>query len=425
MWRPGTSRTEFDGELLIWTDDARFTMPRLAGAVMIHLDGAVTLSQLADDAAAAFEIPTGPARVLVATAAAELGAYGAVDGLVLPPEGLQPVRSPLEADEALILGESTRVDPDTGAELRVVTDVDASGNIFTLEHLPDGRRRITTELVVGTGTAEQELLALALEGNRSMAELVPVDSCLGSKLRNLDHVPLISFTCVDGQVRSVRCHDTVVAEGIGELVGSDRASTERGPIEAFVVTPLEGDGPLRIYDGGGQRRGRPRDPAESVAVVDQVLGEVMTAADGQRGDGPIPVDLVLVTGPEEMCVLVPFGALEPTGTVAGLARRGWTPTWGRAELAENGSVHVPSAVGASRQAGSGLTVVCPSGAHLSDLEKVKRLLVDGQAESEHRGRIVERLRLFADSLLWRSLDGPLPEVLAAMSPVVDRAGVGD
>lgn len=345
-WSPPTGRLEVDGQLLVWTGaDGLLTVSPMGAAVAVHLDGTAVLAELAEDLADAAALPIEAARAAVASMAVELQAWGAIEGV---PVADVPVLSDPVEPESDKAREFVRPDPVTGQDVRVVVEV-IDGNQVTTEHLPDGRRRVTTEFTITSGFddaagAAEAIAAAVLAGERSAAELVPPDSCLGAKLRDGDHVPLINIRCVDGQVRSVRCHDARVAAELCRRVGDRSVTTgERGPVEAFVVSPLEGDGPVRIYDGRGSRRGRPRTAGEAVDVVDQILGERMVAAGGHPA-GRLPLSAALVHRGDHG-VLVPPDSLGEPRVARDLIAAGWTPTWGAAEVLNGGAVSPPSAWG--------------------------------------------------------------------------------
>ncbi len=200
--------------------------------------------------------------------------------------------------------------------VRVEHGTDPQGNKQTIEHLVGGGRRITSEITYAFGDGElavkdaERLAEQLMDGARSAAELVPRDSCLGSKLRNDEDVPLFTMRCDDGRLRSVRCHDRRVLERLTELAGGRAVEPpERGPIEAFVVTPLEGEGPLRVYDHRGVRRGRPRTVEDAVQVVDQLLGEAV--ARGGRAPGGIVVLNGHIARRGDEALLLARDAVEP------------------------------------------------------------------------------------------------------------------
>ena len=339
-WRPDVARAEVGGELVVWSAAGVFSVGLVAAVVARFLDGQVSLAQLVDDVADAAEVPLEAARDLVGGMAVELANLAAIVGVAVPePPSVSDTdgaaTAPAAGSGGPEAGETTAVDPETGEEIRVVTAVDADGHLVTTEHLSDGRWRTTTTMTFSAGQVPQALAAAqALAGDRSLAELVPLDSCLGSKLRNHDDVPLVRRRGAAGRVRSVRSHPPAVVGRVRDLFGEAREEADRGPIEAFVVTPLEGSGPVRVFDGQGRRRGRPRSVDAVVAVVDHILGEREAEAlfIADPGGAPVPLSLVLVVGAHGEGHLVPLDALQGVGLVHRLESAGFRPTWGRAVL---------------------------------------------------------------------------------------------
>ncbi|MEO6630025.1 MAG: hypothetical protein ABIP03_15830 [Aquihabitans sp.] len=443
-WKSGVARAELGSELVMWSDAGLFNVERVAGVVAQFLDGEVTLATLAEDLAATAEVPLEHARALVASLAVELTALHALVGTELPE---LPAAEPVApaSGEMSGLGETTAVDPESGEEIRVVTEVSPDGNVVITEYLPDGRRRVSTTMTFATGPDAAGLAAAeALAGDRSVAELVPCDSCLGSKLRNHDDVPLVSVRGADHKVRSVRCHDAAVAERLRALAGERLATSgERGPVEAFVVTPLEGSGPLRIFDGRGQRRGRPRSVEEAATVVDQILGEkaavssfasrqtdtpdavaidVAEAREPQASGaptGPVPLGLALLGSGDGRAWLVPLELLDGWGLASRLKRAGLSPTWGRAVLGANGQISAPSAV--SSPAVSVLTaeVLVEGAAGLSPAERLQLLFGDDALLGDphvNRAELLARVAALAETLRWSSLEQPLAVHLGVDRP---------
>ncbi len=349
-WRSDVARIDHSSGSVVWGQAGLFDLEPIGLAVSAHFDGELSLAQLADDLAAAAEAPIEVARSVVASLAIELTSLAAIEGVdsSAPPSraGGAAVRvsAPTVARRPNVVGESIRLDSGTGEEIRVVTEAGPNGALVTTEYLPNGRRRMYGSVTFSTDQIDQAATAAeVLAGDRSAAELVPADTCLGFKLRNDESVALVSRRGPDGRVRSVRCHDAEVAEVLRSRFGAVNESVERGPIEAFVVTPLEGCGPVRIYDGVGRRRGRPRSSADAAAVVDQILGERETAsvAGVELPGAPLPLPLVLVGGPDGVDHLVPLDSLRGVGLVNRLVSSGYRPTFGRAVLSDDGVVTSP------------------------------------------------------------------------------------
>ena len=424
-WAPSSGRRLVSDELVVWSERSLFSVSPAAAAVAIHFDGNLTLAALVDDVVAAVDAPVAAAQRLVATVSLELYGRGAVLGMSVPapPQAAGPKDSMSEAEKESRpeVGEFLRVDPTTGAEHRVVTEMGPTGDVMTTEFLPDGRRIVTTTLTIGGDDRNALEAVQAITGDRSLAELVPPDSCLGSKLRNDEETPLVTIRCADDRLRSVRCHDPEVAEALraraGELLERDGS---RGPIEVFVVTPLEGDGPARIYDGHGGRRGRPRTVGQAVDVVDQILGERTVEESGDaRRTNLLTLPFLLIGGPNDEGFLVPPDALEVPGLVANLLRHGWTPTWGDAEVTSDG-VRAPSALGGAAAAAPHVTVLLPGVESVEPAQRSLMLLeplVRKLASDEEKPHAIDRGRLLdlavglVETAEWRSIMEPLDEYL--------------
>lgn len=345
-WTVDTAWVEIDTQLLVWTAAGDlFALSTVGSVVARYFDGSIDLATLAEDLADAAAVPLEQARWHLAAIAVELQRWGAIEGVVID-DPVEPDAGAVEAAPAVVSEAFTRLDPVTGDEIRVTVEPGADGTTVTTEPLPDGLRRVTTEMSftsgVGSSDPMAELVAEVLDGTRSVAELVPAESCLGSKLRNADDVALISIRCPDGAIRSVRCHDDDVAARLRTAAGDRLATGERGPVEAFVVTPLEGSGPVRVYDGLGRRRGRPRSVAETVTTIDEILGEVTTRH--RTGiDAPLALAMYLAVRADR-AVLLPAETLEDYRNRRDLRRAGWSTSAGVAMVHPDGRLARPSAL---------------------------------------------------------------------------------
>lgn len=417
-WRTTAASVVSNGEMIVWTEVDLFSMERVAGALAGAVNGCVTLADLAADLEAVTELPADSARSVVAATTLELCSLGAYDSVELPDQPPASSSSELDYHAAqqtlgqLVTESSERmvVDPDSGETIRVVSGLGPQGQRITTEYLTDGRRRITTSTEFAVASNESDTTAAGvLAGERSVAELVPADSCLGSKLRNHDDVQLISFRCSDNRIRSVRCHSNEVANLLREharerLVPGD----ERGPTEAFVVTPLEGVGPLRVYDGHGERRGRPRSSSEAASIVDQILGECATneprPVDGAAADVTVRLELALTSNPAGQAFLVPMHDLLERRTHKRLKQAGWTLTWGHAVLHPDGMVVAPSAFGTPAIRSSNPDILTTSSRAESLPQRVQTLLGPSANERDIRQSLLERAISLATSAHWRPMD---------------------
>lgn len=323
-----------------------------ASVIARFFDGEATLAELAEDFADAGEVSIEQARALVARTAAELQARSVVRG-VPPLESLDDVA--LVSDQGVAAdGESDRTEVDGGPEdlsgVRIEHGVADDGSQVVTEHLPDGSRRVTVshQYSPGQGDAVADDVARIAEevfgGRRSVAELVPAQTCLGQKLRIDGDAVLVNIRCDDGLVRSVRSDDLEVVQRLRDLAGDRADDDERGPVEVFVTKPFEGDGPRRVYDGEGARRGRPRTTDDVVALAGRLLAEATV----RDGGAPEAISLgfeLLLCG--DVGLLVPGERLDHLDVRRSLRAAGWIPTGARAVLREDDLFGVPSVISES------------------------------------------------------------------------------
>lgn len=348
-WAPDVARCSAGGQLFVWAGDVIVELPAVARALVEHFDGVATLDELAEDLAFAADQPLGWARRVAVDAVNLLEGNGAILGIQRPeqspsPETLNGSTAPTVDTPAESLTESTAIDPETGETVRITTEVAEAGNVVTTEYFPDGRRRISTTMTIDSASDDPEVQRV-FTGDRSPAELIPSDSCVGSKLRNSDDVPLLSFRGSDGRVRSVRCHSDEVAEALRSR-GADCLveSGERGPVLAFVVTPLEGVGPTRVYDAFGRRRGRPRGIDEVVDLIDGLFVAHRLAVEEPNATSLVPLRLTALHRGDEVA-LVSEAALEGAEDRSAWRRDGWAITWSRGALDGGGELTAPTELG--------------------------------------------------------------------------------
>ena len=426
-WSPEAVREAVRAGAVVWTDKAIVVLPQPRSALAGQFDGVVTLAETAADLAAVTGLSIAGARVQTAATAVQLAEIGAVEGVPLAPPAtaagsdMEPsgTGGHAEADresnpssQPTLPDEIQWTHPDTGEVVRSVTAIGPDGNRIVTDHFPDGRRIVTTEVVIESGSAEDAMrIAGALTGDRTPAELVPPDSCLGSKLRNADDVELVSICGSDGRLRSVRCHDEGVAAALRRLAGDSEASQGRGPIEVFVTSPLEGRGPLRIYDGYGLRRGRPRTEEEAVRVVDEILGERTTAQRPVDPTAPVAVPCMLVVGTDQ-ALLVPERALRNGRTTSVLRAAGWEPSAARAEIHPDGTVSRPGALTSPAHfRHDQVTLVLPGASELSQGDLVLSLLAAEAATPVERAVVLSRLADFTGNARVAEFDDLWPVLL--------------
>ena len=261
-----TAIVKLDGQYVVWPPHSGPGAIDATGSIVAdYFDGAATVAELAEDFAEAAQITLVASRTLVGDLVDRLATSGVLDTHENRDNQLA----------AFDLSEPS----DFAAELAGALAGAGSPEIHT-ERLPDGRTRLSTQFEIESGDtrARSRLIAEILAGNRSIAELVPADSCLGYKLRIGQPAAEITVDLGDSNA-SIRCDDPVVESALRRSLGTHICDGERGPTIAFVVAPLEGNGPCRVFDAAGRRRGRPRTPDEIVDVISQLLAERVNARD--------------------------------------------------------------------------------------------------------------------------------------------------
>ena len=261
-----TAIVKLDGQYVLWPQHSGPGAINVTGSIVADFfDGVATVRVLAEDFAEAAGITLAAGRSLVGELVDQLTASGALDSHQASAKR-QPASEPDNPS-------------DFAAELAGALAGAGSPEIRT-EHLPDGRTRLSTQFELESGDiqARSRLIAEILAGNRSIAELVPPDSCLGYKLRIGQPAAEITLELGDSNA-SIRCDDPAVESALRLALGTYIVDDGKGPTIAFVVAPLEGDGPCRVFDAAGRRRGRPRTPDEVIDVVSQLLAERVSALD--------------------------------------------------------------------------------------------------------------------------------------------------
>lgn len=235
-------------ELVVWTARGMGVLDPLSSAIVTLLDGEVTVAKLVDDVAHVVGRGIDSAWEIVLGLIGSLDEMGALIGL----DGCS--------------ANNTTTDG-------VATAPATSEPVVTQRS--DGRWEITATVSLAGGGEEprDDVSAGLMEGVHSVAELVPPDSCLGVKLRLGDDIDEFRLVVPDdrgGGALAVRCSAPVLTPQLRNLAPAYDGSA---PVEAFVIAPLEGDGPVRVFDGRGRRRGRPRSSAQVVSLVAALLGE--------------------------------------------------------------------------------------------------------------------------------------------------------
>lgn len=335
-WATDVATCPMGDDLIVWAPGGFTQLTSAAAVVARFFDGTVTLAELANDLAAATGLHHEWSSQTVREVAEQLCRSDALTGvdisdLRVDADGsMSPSEVPISASGGVV--EETQI-PGVGKDdcVRVTEEVREDGTVLRTETLADGRRRISATMEIGGHL--DFLGSLVTVNGRSPAELIPLDSCVGSKLRNHEDVPLLSFRCSDGELRSIRCHSAEVEHGLVEL-GCVRVHPDdrRGPIVAFVVAPLEGVGPIRIYNGNGQRHGRPRSAAEAIRVVDGLLG-AYAASNTTR----VLADISTLMRDDEL-LMVPAEWTTDIDRVRRWRRDGWQPSWASTSLDTDGEL---------------------------------------------------------------------------------------
>jgi hypothetical protein len=354
-WSKDEAVRDLDHHLVGLGPTGLLVLPPPASVLARYFDGESTLAELAEDLAAAADASLDQARWMTAMTTIELHSIGILHGVQapVPPEatGVVEPDGPTAAETGPGAAVTTvRLDPATGEERLVEQYIDDDGNPVTIEHQADGTRRVTVEHTYQIGQGDQaasdagRLAEELMGGRRSVAELVPAGTCLGQKLRIDEEPEVVSIRCADGLVRSVRCHDpavcAVLSERAGDLLAPDGT---RGPVEAFVTTPFEGDGPWRVYDGRGERRGRPRTVDDVVDLVDRLLGEATLAGGAADGSGVMLATTLARRGAQALLV---HRALETDFRARGeLRRAGWDLTGASAVVYEDRTIGTATVFG--------------------------------------------------------------------------------
>lgn len=235
--RHGTTTTFVDGDLIYRSRSGLLdAIDRFAALIVPHLDGIATVRDLARDLAAALAEPEPSVQAHVARSLRKMARADALGGF----------------DSDLLSYEDE------------VSDI-------AVEHLSDGRTRSTVSVrLSASNPVDRVLVAGLLAGERSIADMIPEDSCLGQKLRLQSRAERVVFS-LGGRCVAVRCEHRptlgVLLARVAQMHGGS------GPTVAYVSGPLEGKGPPRIYDGAGQRVGRPRDEHAAADVVGYLCNE--------------------------------------------------------------------------------------------------------------------------------------------------------
>lgn len=337
--------------IAMWGVGTSFTINMVGSALVEHMDGSASLRELAEDLAMAGDIPEPTARHVVATLVHELTTRHALDDAPTRPAGISRslggdrTMGDSELHSGLTVTNDSPVlrGQDADSKMRTTIVEGPNGGQVTTDYYADGSRRVSTTLNIAS--TDHDRIPRSLLDGRSPAELVPPESCLGMKLRLAEPATVVEVPFVDRSI-SVRCTDPVFVRELELTFEGARSRSaggrNHGSVEAFVVPPLEGDGPLRIFDGRGRRRGRPRSRHEALAIVDQILAERVHAIEPDSVPYDVPVAARILGTPDGGSFLVPPGILGRRHILAEFRRLGLWVSWTNAELTETLEAIVPT-----------------------------------------------------------------------------------
>ena len=260
------------------------------------LDGTTPLLELAEDLTAALEVTSAAASQILEGLVRDLAEAGAVSGVEDPPEPVEPESS---AEASTSSEEAEFPEPGPGV-IRTITQ-EAGGNTVVTDLHPDGSRHITTQMTMSMSAFSPG----GDPGGRSPAEQMPPDSCLGNKLRLGSPASSLALEIDENRVL-IRCDDPEIVAHLRSTlpVVPDATPDDWGPTEIFIVRPLEGVGPPRIFDRMGGRRGRPRSTHDVAFQVAELLAERLNATAQRSESERLPLRAAAVYGADG-CVLVP------------------------------------------------------------------------------------------------------------------------
>ena len=282
---PGTSLRAIPSGGLMWGRNYPVVfIPWPEFGLIEHLDGTSPSAELLEDLCEACELDPAATNERVLNALGEL-----VDlGLVLDPD--QP-RDPSVPSVVVDRRSTTVTNPDGTTTVTISTTLEAGATGATTGAYLETKR-----------------------GLRSLAELMPGTSCSGTRLRPDDAADLLQLAWPDEPV-TVRSTDPR-ASALLRSLGAMPARRHRGPTAAFVIAPLEGEGPSRVYDAYGARVGRARTTEEAVE-------HVFAAIDRTRPltRPSLAFDVAAIRSGDR-CVLVPTALLAMPRLTSALRARG-------------------------------------------------------------------------------------------------------
>lgn len=270
---------------VVWTAEGTPTiLDPISYATLEFLDGATSLIELTEDVAYAWRVPLELAESHVLKAAQPFLRVGAHSPSV-----------------------------DAAARPHRVTTVN-----------DDGTTTVETTITISTDRTEVGVVLHLPDGDRSVAELLPGDSCLGAKLRNGAEMAQVTFEW-DGVPFSVRTDDDDVHQALLEHGGHSDVD-DRGPVFAFALRPLDGVAPVRVYDATGRRVGRPR---STVAVL-EAIEDAVSALLPRRSQ--VALLQVATLSRADRAVIIPRSILALPRLERAAGRLGLTVGWAPVEI---------------------------------------------------------------------------------------------
>lgn len=253
---PAVAMVTIGSDIVAWPSlGGPVVADRLVAALLPHLDGRTPLKELVDDLA-------------VVTTQSDTEVWARVG------PGLEAC-----SDAGVIVGllrsSTSRVHDD--AQRRKVQRIwsDPTDPNAVIEELVDGRTVRTVSVTLSTSDP--------LLDSTSLIDVLPADSCLGAQLRVGTIADVIVVRTGEAHVGVRSTHqpttDLLLAK-LGDRAAGSIVTTAAGPaaIHAYVIGPLEGSGPPRVFDRFAQRVGRPRSASDATTIVGHLLNEAESPA---------------------------------------------------------------------------------------------------------------------------------------------------
>ena len=246
----------------------------LAALVWPLLDGSVSVAELTADLDAVLDTERTAIEQFLSLLTLDLAATGLATGL-------EPVAEVLRNRHPESLTQATR------SEL--------GEHAYEI----DGIRHLDYVFDLSLGDLER-----TIDGEVSVAELIPPESCMGQKLHLADGVPDVPLL-VEGRPIAIRTNDEVVRDWLTE---SGPIATTKGPVQAFLFHEQRVVGrPLyRVYDGRGHLSCASTDRRRAATTAVGLLTSERLV--DQFDEGPLLNLRALVR--DERVVLAPAQALD-------------------------------------------------------------------------------------------------------------------